>query len=593
MSNTGGESLSYVSMAIRFILPILAIVIVTRCFKSLLRKKNRKERWGSLSLSNGMHIILNHWENVIGRSRSSDVYMKFPTMSRAHAAVIRDDKGDWRIYDIRHVALPVLGVWFHVKSSNPKDPITVNGEAVEGKAGAPLENGDVITMGGIDVVFSTIGAAEAGEQTQSRKKSGKMIKQGTTLFYLTLFQLLIGIQLCVSMGGDLTAAVPISMIALILVMWLCYIITRALRRFAFEMETLAFFLCTIGMEVYASSSPTDVYKQMLLLIAGVGLFFTVGWILRDLTRAKKMRLPIAIIGLVLLISNLLFSRPIYGARSWLEIGVFSFQPSEFIKIALIFVGAATLDRLFAERNLSVFIGFAGACVIVLTLTNDFGSALVFFVTYLIIAFMRSGDIATIALSIGSAGFAGFLAVRLRSHVTGRFETWGNAWDYIYTGGFQQTRAMSAAASGGLFGVGAGEGWLKNVFAADSDLVFGFICEELGLVVAAAAFAGMLLFVLFSVKSTETARSSFYAIGACAAASILVFQMSLNVLGSMDILPFTGITFPFVSRGGSSLIASWGLLAFIKAADTRRSASLFVKTPRLLCGNDNGKDDEVI
>ena len=593
MSHIGSESLSYISMSIRYILPILAVIILTRCFRSLLQNENRKERWGSLSLSNGMHVILNHWENVIGRSRSSDVYMKFPTLSRTHAAVIRDDKGDWRIYDIRQLYLSAIGGWFQGNSSKQREAIIVNGEAVEGKEGAPIENGDVISLGGMELVFSTIDEAGEIKQALADKKPGSLIKQGITLFFLTVFQLFLGIQLCISMGGDMTTAVLISTIALILVMWLSYSITRALRRTAFEVETLAFFLCTIGMAVCISSSPTDIYRQIVILIAGVVLFFTLGWFLRDLTKAKDLRKPIAVIGLLLLIANLIFSRPIYGARGWLEIGAFSFQPSEFVKIALIFVGAATLDRLFAKRNLSVFVGFAGACVVVLTMTNDFGSALVFFVTYLVIAFMRSGDIATIILSIGSAGFAGFLALRLRSHVSGRFVTWGNAWDYIYTGGFQQTRAMSAAAGGGLFGVGAGEGWLKNVFAADSDLVFGFVCEELGLIIAAAAFGSIILFALFSVKSTETARSSFYAIGACAAASILVFQMSLNVLGSMDILPFTGITFPFVSRGGSSLIASWGLLAFIKAADTRRSASIFVKTPRLLCGNDNGKDDEVI
>ena len=90
---------------------------------------------------------------------------------------------------------------------------------------------------------------------------------------------------------------------------------------------------------------------------------------------------------------------------------------------------------------------------------------------------------------------------------------------------------------------------------------------------------LLVFIVFSVRSANAARSSFYVIAACATSAILVFQMLLNVLGSMDILPFTGVTFPFVSKGGTSLVASWGMLAFFKATDTRQNASFVVKTPK--------------
>ena len=130
----------------------------------------------------------------------------------------------------------------------------------------------------------------------------------------------------------------------------------------------------------------------------------------------------------------------------------------------------------------------------------------------------------------------------------------------------------AAASGGLFGVGAGNGWLKTIPAADTDLVFGMVCEEQGLLIATLAIACLCALCVFAVKSTAAARSSFYSIAACAATSMLLFQMALNVLGSVDLLPLTGVTFPFVSNGGSSLLSSFGLLAFVKAVDTRQNAS---------------------
>jgi cell division protein FtsW (lipid II flippase) len=352
-----------------------------------------------------------------------------------------------------------------------------------------------------------------------------------------------------------------------------------MRRVAFEIETIGFFLSTIGLSVIASGSPSELVRQIMFITLGILLFFLLGWLIRDLDRAKLIRRPIALLGPVLLTATLIFGTRAFGAVRWIYIGGISFQPSEFVKIALVFAGAATLERLFVRRNLFTFIGLMGVCMLLLARMTDFGSALIFFVAYLVIAYLRSGDFATIFLSIAGAGFAGLLALASMPHIAGRFSTWTNAWDFPDTGGFQQIRAMSAAASGGLFGVGAGNGWFKRVFAAESDLVFAVVSEELGLIVALSAVCAMLIFAVFSIRSAESARSSFYVIAACATSAILVFQMLLNVLGSMDILPFTGVTFPFVSKGGTSLVACWAMLAFFKAADTRQNASFVVKTPK--------------
>ncbi len=375
--------------------------------------------------------------------------------------------------------------------------------------------------------------------------------------------------------------VPVSFIILIVLTFATYALTRVMRRRGFELETLAFLLCTIGLAVTCSSAPSSALRQTFLLAGGIAIYFALGWFLRDLERAKMLRWPLAIAGLALLGVNIIFGGTVFGARNWLEVGGFSFQPSEFVKITFIFAGAATLDRLFQRRNLVMFVAFAGACVGALALMSDFGTALVFFVTYLVIAFMRSGDFATIVLSVAGAGFAGFLAISARSHVAARFSGWGRAWEDIYGQGYQQARAMSAAASGGLFGVGAGNGWLKGIFAADTDLVFALVCEELGLIIALLAVVAIMAMAVFPARSSARARSSFYVIAACAAGTVFLIQAALNVLGSVDILPFTGVTLPFVSKGGSSLMACWGMLAFIKAADTRRGASFVVRSERII------------
>ena len=120
--------------------------------------------------------------------------------------------------------------------------------------------------------------------------------------------------------------------------------------------------------------------------------------------------------------------------------------------------------------------------------------------------------------------------------------------------------------------------LKNTFAGNTDTVFGVMCEELGLIIAICAVLAILALAFFAVRNSGHGRSAYYSIAACATASMFMVQVALNVFGSVDILPFTGVTFPFVSRGGTSVLACWMLLAFIKAGDTRKGASFVVRPP---------------
>ena len=208
--------------------------------------------------------------------------------------------------------------------------------------------------------------------------------------------------------------------------------------------------------------------------------------------------------------------------------------------------------------------------------SDFGTAAIFFVTFLVIAYLRSGDWATLSLICGGAVFGAGIIVTFKPYILSRFASWGHAWEAASTTGYQQTRTMSAAASGGLFGMGAGGGWLHRVAAADTDLVFGMLCEEWGLIIALLAVGAIITLAVFTVRILRVGRSSFYTIAGCAAGSLMVFQTCLNVFGAVDLLPLTGVTFPFVSNGGSAMMSAWGLLAFMKATDTRENASFAIR-----------------
>ena len=552
-----GEFFTYTLAASKAILILLSFGILFRCLRSMLREEYDPETWAYLKYGKE-RLPIQHWEVIIGRSQDADVYIPEREISQVHAILRRTDSGEWRIYDV----FARGGVW-------------VNNMSLD-DSGLEVQDGDTINLNGIYLKFQDL-SMEKREKLEARR-TGVTLRDSPslTLLMVTAFQLFLLLQHSFFADSSLLPTIALGFFSLIVMEWSCYNAMRIINRSGFEIETLAFYLSSLGMSVAASSTPDDLYKQMLLTLAGLLLFLFAGWWQRSLSRTAAARIPVAIGALLLLGINVVASDVVLGARNWLEFGGYSFQPSELVKVAYIYVGASTLDLIYRRRNLFSFITFSAVCVVGLALIGDFGTALVFFVTFLVISFLRSGSIATVFLAITGAGLAGFLAVSIRPYIAQRFASWGHVWEDIYDTGYQQTRAMSAAASGGLFGKGAGSGWLKGVFAANTDMVFAMVCEELGLLIALCMVLALLTLTFFAMRSAASGRSAYYAIAACATMSLMLTQLALNVFGSLDLLPFTGVTFPFVSRGGSSLLSCWMLMAFLKSADNRREASFAVR-----------------
>ncbi|BFL41622.1 FtsW/RodA/SpoVE family cell cycle protein [Agathobaculum sp. NSJ-28] len=550
---------AWYTTVVRFVFPLLALMILVGAIRSLWKVKHPDEVWGYLGMANGVRLPITHWENIIGRAPACDVQLEYPSVSRQHAALIREDDGSWTVYDL-----------------GSKGGVKVNDLPVDEYA--VVEDGDTLSFGGIPTMLVPISAEEKREQMAERRVEGRPAGMWGSLVLLTLFQVLTALQLIVAAGENASVTVPLTFLTFTAVCWGYFIVLRSFRRIGFEMETIAFFLCTLSLAVTGSTVPDECPKQLVAILMGLAIFLVLGFFLRDLTRAQRVRWIMGAAAVGMLVITLLIGSSEGGAKAWIRLGGLSLQPSELAKICYIFAGAATLDRLFNKRNLWLFIGLTGICGACLALQNDFGTALVFFVTFLVIAYLRSGDFATLGLICAGCFAGGMVLLTVKGHVAARFASWGHIWEDVYGAGFQQTHTLTAAASGGMIGVGAGKGWLSGLAAADTDIVFGMLCEEWGLVIAVLTVLCIITLAVFAVRACRAGRSSFYTIAACAATSLLVFQTCLNVFGAVDILPFTGVTLPFVSNGGSSMLSAWGMLAFLKATDTRQNASFAVRLP---------------
>ena len=528
-----------ITYVLRWIFVILSVLIVFECIYSLLSSKHTPEILGYFNVIDGEKIPITHWENIIGRSKSSDIRIQSDSISNTHALLIKKEKG-----------------WF-IKDLNSNNGTYINGKSIKT---SNITEEDDIRLG------ETIATIIPENQNLTFKNP---ISQKKIALQITIFQILTIIQLLISTDLHLISLLPIVLLSII--MWTYIIKSSNNNKLAgFEMELMAFYLTTLNLAIVASSDPSRLKTEFIAIVLGIALMIFMYNYMKDIKRTQKLKPLLIILSIIAFIINLLFGSVENGAANWLEVGSLSVQPSEFVKIAFIFLGADTLENLYRQKNNLYYTIFAIFCLGCLAYMSDFGTALIFLAVYLVISFLRSGDFSRMIFSLGGIAAVGLMVLKFKPYIANRFAVWGHAWqpENINKFGFQQTRTMSYGAGGGLLGIGAGNGSLKHLEAADTDLVFGFVMEEWGLIIAILIVLCIGAFALFAYTHILSGHSTFYTLLACGTSTLFLVQTMLNVFGSVDILPLTGVTFPFVSAGGSSMIASWAMLAYLKTCDSR-------------------------
>ncbi|HSK94707.1 MAG TPA: FtsW/RodA/SpoVE family cell cycle protein [Candidatus Angelobacter sp.] len=329
--------------------------------------------------------------------------------------------------------------------------------------------------------------------------------------------------------------------------------------------------------------------QLLWFGVGIVVMLVVAVAMRDDGLLRHYKYTWAAIGIALLVATMLLGYEVNGARLWINLGPVGVQPGELIKIVLVvFLAgylAETRTLLTSARMrigflsipplpyfLPMLVLFAIVMLIVVRL-NDLGTALLFFGTFLIMLFVATGRRSYVLIGLLLFAAGSYVAYQLFAHVQVRFDVWIDPFADPLGRGFQPVRALYALGRGGLFGEGLGQGLAilgggLTIPFVHTDFIFTAIAEELGLVGAFALLAVVAVFVFRGLRIAALARDDFGAILAVGLTTSLGLQALIIIAGNTKLIPLTGITLPFVSYGGSSIVASFAMVGLLLAISHR-------------------------
>ncbi|MGE0488176.1 MAG: FtsW/RodA/SpoVE family cell cycle protein [Vulcanimicrobiota bacterium] len=364
------------------------------------------------------------------------------------------------------------------------------------------------------------------------------------------------------------------------VLWWCVWAIR--RRLARRSDpTLLPLCCALSglgwVEVYRLD-PDLGLRQAMWLALGLLVFVLTLWLVRDFRRLEDFRYLYFFAGIGLQLAVMIFGVEINGARLWFRFGSLQFQPVEVVKIFMILFLAAYFRRfrqwMHSDRQgrlprralLMLALGWMAALG-VLVLQKDLGMALLFMGVFLAMFYVATGR----AELVGAAGalfvVGAAVGYRLFGHVRVRVQAWLDPFAHAETGGYQMCQALFSLSWGGLFGTGLGMGKPQIVPEAATDFIFVALAEELGLLGAVAILLFVLLLVQRACRIAMACRDEFSALVGIGLATLLALQSLIIVGGTLKVIPMTGITLPFVSYGGSSMLANFLILAlFERLAD---------------------------
>jgi cell division protein FtsW (lipid II flippase) len=371
---------------------------------------------------------------------------------------------------------------------------------------------------------------------------------------------------------------------LVIIFGLLLVAHLAMRRLAPNADPIllptAGLLNGIGYVFIARLSTHEARLQAVWTAAGIGAFVATLALVKRARDLERFRYTFAFLGIGLLLLPLLphLGEDINGARLWIHVGSFNFQPGEIAKLALaIFFASVMVERadllsqatrrvgrflVLDPRYLAPILAVWGLSLVIFLAENDLGSSFLFFALFIGLLWVATGRAYYLGLGAALFAFGSFLALKVIGHAHSRVQSWLDPWAHPSTTGYQIIQGQFAIAAGGLFGQGPGQSNASHIPEASTDLIFAVIASELGLVGATALLLGYILMVGSGLRIAVRCERQFEKLLATGLSLILGVQTFVIVAGVTRLIPLTGVTLPFVSYGGSSLIANYILLAIL-------------------------------
>ena len=313
-----------------------------------------------------------------------------------------------------------------------------------------------------------------------------------------------------------------------------------------------FFLLDIGFIILHRLNPVLAQRQLAIAACGFAAMLAVPLALKIVPRFEKLKWLYAVIGLLLLCSVFLTDERLFGAQSWLTIGMLTFQPVEIVKLLFVFYLASALYNKPTGLKLLFICGMGAAFVLVLVLQRDLGGALIFFMTFMIMLYTATGSALLFLLGTALASAAAYVSHILFSHVQTRVSVWQDPWADVADKGYQITQSLFAITTRGLFGAGLSRGEANVIPVVERDFIFSAICEEFGVLFALLLIGVLILLFYRGVHIALRCRSPLFALLSVGLTGVLAFQTFIIIGGDINMIPMTGVTLPFVSYGGTSV-----------------------------------------
>ncbi|MBQ8305666.1 MAG: FtsW/RodA/SpoVE family cell cycle protein [Blautia sp.] len=324
-------------------------------------------------------------------------------------------------------------------------------------------------------------------------------------------------------------------------------------------------LMSVGFIMLCRLDLTSATRQLMIVAGSTAVSMVVPVIIRKTRFFRKLTWLYAGVGIVVLLAVLVLARTSFGAK----LSLFGMQPSEVIKITFVFFAASLLSGKLTIAKLIQATAVAGAHVLILVASRDLGSALIFFVTYLVMVYVATRRLSILGIGLLGGAAASVGAYFMFGHVRQRVVAWRDPMAVYENEGYQIAQSLFAIGTGGWFGMGLLQGSPEKIPVVTKDFIFSAICEELGSIFGICLILVCMSFFLMIVNIALKLENPFYKLVALGLGCEYAFQVFLTVGGVTKFIPLTGVTLPLVSYGGSSCMSTILVLSVIQGLYIRR------------------------